>query len=387
MQSPITAPTYALDGVNLDAGDTFSSFAGEVCRASYKNSPYIEVVDRSKGLFRGPRTCHHRHLSPDCEFSLEPDGNGTKPIITTAALAHAHSGADLFAMTGMDSVRYGGKPLVLVNQLDVSSLGKPKEPSFEFFCRMMEGLGTVARKQKVVLLKGETAEMSVCVSSENPRAVTKYNWCGTMYSVFHENALITGKEATTGQVIIALYDGGLRANGGSSARKAFAKHYGEKWWGEDEAQKNINAAAVPSALYENFLANLNGWDDLEGGVPQPKIRIHGIAHITGGGIPSKFFGDFLKPRGLSAELDNLWDPPQIMQELASWRGVSGKECYEIWHGGQGALVVVDCADADFVIEQAKHFEVSAKKAGEITNSEHPTLKITSAFSGEELTWS
>ncbi|MDO8620003.1 MAG: AIR synthase-related protein, partial [bacterium] len=142
-----------------------------------------------------------------------------------------------------------------------------------------------------------------------------------------------------------------------------------------------------SDLYENFLANLNGWDDLKGGVPQPKIRIHSISHNTGGGIPSKFFGDFLKPRGLSAELDNLWDPPRIMQEFANWRGVSGKECYEIWHGGQGALVVVDSADAGFVIEHAKEFGVAAKKAGEITKSEHPTLKITSGFSGEELTWS
>ena len=77
----MTAPASAQDGVNLDAGDSFSRYAARVCQASYKNSRYIEVTDRSQGLFRGPRTCRHRHLALDCEFSLESDGNGTKPII------------------------------------------------------------------------------------------------------------------------------------------------------------------------------------------------------------------------------------------------------------------------------------------------------------------
>lgn len=382
----MTAPTYAADGVNLDAGDSFSSFAAKVCRASYGNSPYIKVTDRSQGLFRGPRTCRLAGLSPDCEFSLEPDGNGTKTVITTAARAHKDSGYDLFAMTGMDSVRYGGKPLVLVNQLDVASLGEPGSEPFRLYCEMMQGLGIVARRQDVVLLKGETAEMNVCVSSEDPSAATKYNWCGVMYSVFHENALITGADAAPGQIVIALRDAGLRANGGSSARKAFAIQFGQEWWNAPGAKEYIRKAAKPSALYEHFLTNLNGWDDLKDGVPWPKVKIHGIAHITGGGIPAKFFGDFLKPRGLSAKLDNLWQPPHIIWELAKWRGVSGREPYEIWHGGQGALIVVDERSVDVVLQLAQHWFVPATAAGVITKTEPPTLTITSQFDGSTLVW-
>lgn len=382
----MAAPTYAADGVNLDAGDHFSSFAAEVCRASYRNSPYIKVTDRSHGLFRGPRTCRHQGLSPECEWSLEPDGSGTKHIITTAALAHEHSGADLLAMTGMDSVRYGGKPLVLVNQLDVATLGKPGAESFQLYCKMMRGLGTLAKIHSIVLLKGETAEMGVCVASENPSASTKYNWCGVMYSVFHPNALITGADVAPGQAVIALGEHGLRANGGSSARKAFAMRFGAEWWNAPEAKEYIRKAAEPSALYEPFLTNFNGWDDLKNGVPQPKVKIHGIAHITGGGIPSKFFNDFLKPRGLSAELHSLWQPPDIMWDLASWRGVFGKEPYEIWHGGQGALVVVDERSADTVLQLAEYWSVPAKIAGVITKTEPPTLMIKSQFDGSTLVW-
>lgn len=387
MNTTLTAPAYVTDGVNLDAGDSFSSFAAKVCRSTYQNSPYITVIDRSNGQFRGPRTCRHKGLSPECEFSLEPDGNGTKPIITTAALAHEDSGCDLFEMTGMDSVRYGGKPLLLVNQLDVASLGEPGTKSFDLFCKMMLGLGRVAKRQNVVLLKGETAEMGVCVASENPAACTKYNWCGTMYSVFHKNALITGDEAAVGQVVIAFREYGLRANGGSSARKALAMRYGKEWWNVSEAEVAVRAAAEPSVLYENFLTNLNGWDDLRNGVPQPKIKIHGIAHITGGGIPSKFFGDFLKPRGLSAEFENLWEPPEIMKKFAEWREVSGKEPYEIWHGGQGVLAIVDARDALTVLAQAERYGHQARVAGRIISRKKPTLIIESEFGDGTLEWS
>lgn len=386
MQLESTAPTYAKDGVNLEAGESFSSFAARVCRTTYNSSPHIYVFDRSEGLFRGPRTCRHKGLAPECEFSLEPDGNGTKTIITTTALAHAKSGYDLLAMTGMDSVRYGGKPLILVNQLDVATLGKPGEQAFELFCQMMGGLGALAIEQKIVLLKGETAEMGVCVASENPTATTKFNWCATMYSVFHPSAFITGRYAASEQVVMALREHGLRANGGSSARRAFAMKYGREWWDNPEAKTDIEAAAMPSVLYERFLANLNGWDNLSNGVPQAKMTIHGIAHITGGGIPSKFFGDFLKPRGLSAILIDLWEPPEIMKKFADWRGVSGKEPYEIWHGGQGALVVVDKWNATTFCQIADTFGVQARPVGEITRSTTPTLMIKSKFDGATLVW-
>ena len=34
---------YAQDGVNINAGDEFSSFCGNVCKSTYANSPFVEV--------------------------------------------------------------------------------------------------------------------------------------------------------------------------------------------------------------------------------------------------------------------------------------------------------------------------------------------------------
>lgn len=46
---------YKQDGVDIDAGDFFSKFAGNIARSTYTNSPYVEVHDLSRGNFRGPR--------------------------------------------------------------------------------------------------------------------------------------------------------------------------------------------------------------------------------------------------------------------------------------------------------------------------------------------
>ncbi|MES2088255.1 MAG: hypothetical protein V4467_04680 [Patescibacteria group bacterium] len=381
-----TAPAYANDGVDLDAGDSFSTFAGRICRVSYENSPYVKVRDWSAGQFRGPRTFKLRGLSNDCELSLDPDGNGTKVGITSTAKTPLDSAADLFEMTAMDGVRYGGKPAVFVNQLDASSLGDEGTPKNEFFRDLLVGLGVVAAEQQVVLLKGETAEMGAFVSSEDPNALAKYLWCGTMLSIYHPQACINGSSLRPGQTVVALPEFGLRANGGSSARKAFAMRYGPDWYENYTAVDDIAAAAVPSTPYGNFLTDVNGWNSLEDGAPAPLIRVSAIAHITGGGIPSKFFSGLLKPLGLSAELSDLPEPPEIMRKLAQWRGVSGKEPYDIWHGGPGALVVLDEADVLEFVAAAKIFGIEAKPAGVITQPGTPSLSITSKFDGEKLVW-
>jgi len=49
----------------------------------------------------------------------------------------------------------------------------------------------------------------------------------------------------------------------------------------------------------------------------------------------------LRSQDLSAELFDLFTPPDIMLKCAKWREFSDEECYSTWNGGQGAIVVVD----------------------------------------------
>ena len=381
---------YAQDGVNIAEGDDFSSYVAEICRSTYNNSRFLQVKDLSRGHFRGPRGVRLVNLPDSCYLDVAPDGIGTKVIIINEALSQFTAGRDVLAMTVEDISRWGGLPLLFSNVYDVATLGHIGDPT-NMACRSaFMGLVEAANEQEIVLYKGETAELGVCVGSENPDAPTKFNWAGFALGVYDENKVINGDTLRPGQKVIALREHGFRANGGSSVRKALRLRFGDQWWKNPEASAAIRAAAEPSIIYSKFLAFLNGWFNPNF---RRDFRLHAIVHITGGGIPSKFGNDILFPRGLSANLDNLWYPPKIMSRCFMWRNLdpenplTQEEGYEIWHGGQGMLLVADDKDVKPIIQIAKDlYGIEARECGRITEEAEPTLKITSRFDGEVLTY-
>jgi phosphoribosylformylglycinamidine cyclo-ligase len=371
---------YTEDGVNIKEGDSVSKFATTICQSTYNNSPFVNVIDSSHGNFRGPRTFELKNLPEGTRHYLAPDGIGTKVVIIDSAKSYHSAAQDLFAMTCTDISRYGGLPLVFTSVLDVNTLGENDMTSVAFR-EMLIGLKKVAEENKMVCLNGETAELGSCVSSENTNAVTQFNWAGVAYGVFNPKRMVTGETLAVGQRIIALREDGFRSNGISSVRKALAIKFGDDWFNShnEECIKAVKAASQPSILYDNFLAVVNGWHGKE-----RYIKCHALAHVSGGGIPSKLFEDLLKPRELSANLDNLWAMPNIMEDCAHWRGMDDRELYQTWNGGQGLLAVVDDCDVSQFIEEAKAHRLQAKVCGEIIRHSRPHLSIISRINGEIL---
>ena len=373
---------YASDGVDVDEESLFSQYAASICKASYKNSLYIEVQDFSAGHFRGPRPFILKGLPKGVSIEASTDGIGTKGIIIDAAKTHEDTAYDIIAMTASDITRFGGLPLVFVNVLDAVSIGEVGDKVSETYKKVLRGLGKVAKKEKIVVLKGETAQMGVCLGSEITSSKTKINWSGTMIGAYHKDKMITGDTLKSGQVVIALKENGFRCNGISSLRKALALKFGKKWWNNPRARKSIKEAAAPSVLYDPLLTTLNGW--FKPGFKQ-EIKVHAIVHLSGGAIKEKFAKDILFARGLSANLNDLWEPPAIMRNCAAWRGLSDKEFYETWHGGQGMLLVIDEKDVKHCLRRAKQFSIKAKIAGRITKEKIPQVKIISKLTkGKEI---
>lgn len=245
----------------------------------------------------------------------------------------------------------------------------------------MKGLGDVAKKENLVVLKGETAQMGVSLGSEIIESQTKINWSGMMLGVYTKKKLITGATIKPGQVIIALKENGFRSNGISSVRKAFRKKFGDKWWAVKEAKDYIVQAATPSVLYDRYIATLHGWYNENF---KEEVKIHSIIHLSGGAIKEKLWKDILLPKKLSAEIKDLWEPPQIMKEVARWRGIDDEEFYETWNGGQGMLLVVDKKDAERTLKRAKQFGIQAKVSGVITKEKISKINLLSKLNYREV---
>ncbi len=378
---------YKDSGVDIEAGDAFSATAAQLSAETWRNSPYVQVEDWSSGSFRGPFVYDFVNLPPGCKRMPAADGIGTKQVLTTAAMTHRLSARDLVAMSAEDITRKGGLPQVFTNLLDVSSIGEIGSPTFNCFVSLIEGLRDVANSQGFVLIGGETAELGICVGSDIPDAITKYNWAGFMTGVTHRDVLITGEHMQVGDAIVGVRDCGLRSNGFSLVRKkAFPIRFGPEWWNNPNpaAKRAIRAAAEPSVLCSRFLAECNGWfsRDFVGRIP-----IAGIAHITGGGIAGKFGKDLLFKWGLSAELTDLFSPPTIMQECVEAAEVSDRECYEKLHGGQALLLVMKQQYVRDFIARAYNAGLRAQNCGKvIASGGEPSLVIDSKFRGEKLTY-
>jgi len=369
--------TYKEDGVNIEVGDDFSSAAGKMCKGTFNNSAFVKVADFAEGNFRGPRGFKLVNLPEDHYLEAAPDGVGTKVVLIDSAFSHRQAMQDVIAMTASDITRWGGKPLVFVNVLDVATLGEADSETNKLFKQMVYGLGKIAKDQEFVCFRGETAELGSCVGSDNDNALTKFNIAGFMVGAYLPDRMITGKTLKPGQVVVTLKENGFRSNGISSVRKAFKMQFGEDWWNNPDAQEPIRAAATPSVLYDKFLTRANGWND--GNIVNPLFKMHLVTHVSGGGIVDKFFGDMLKPLGLSAHLDNLFAPPQIMRCVSNWRNIPTKECYQTFNGGNGMIVVLDKIDVNDFIAVAKIYGIEAQACGEITKESEPTLSIRDKF--------
>src|SRR3990167_5079981 len=319
---------YSKDGVDVEEESLFSSFAGSICKASYKNSPFVEVHDLSGGNFRGPRPFSFKNLPKGYFVEASTDGIGTKGILHDAAKTHHLAAYDIVAMTASDITRFGGIPLVFVNVFDISSVGNEGDKVSDIYKSAISGLGDVAKQARIVLLKGETAQMGDAMGSEIADSKTKLNWSGTMIGAYHKDKMITGEKLAPGQVIIALKENGFRCNGISSVRKALKEKFGKEWWNNPDAQESIKLAAAPSVLYDKYVNTLHGWFDKDF---KPEIDIKAVVHLSGGALKEKLAKDILFPKKLSAELSDLWEPPEIMRKCAEWRHIADEEFYEVWN--------------------------------------------------------
>ena len=271
-------------------------------------------------------------------------------------------GHDLCAMVADDAICVGAEVISITNTVDVPFIHQSALND------LTKGLSEICQQEKIVIPGGEIAELS--------SALNGMVWNATAVGVVEKDHYLTGDKVVSGDVIIGLKGRVLRSNGTSLARKICEKHFGEDWhlaewkdgisWGE--------VLLTPSKLYHRLIL-----DTLLGGFKEtPRFDIHGIVHITGGGIPGNV--PRILPKGLGARFENLHSPHPALQDLKELENLEDKECYRTWHSGAALMVVVAKKDADEVIQvlNDKDPEVEAQIVGQINDTN--TIELISKYS-------
>jgi phosphoribosylformylglycinamidine cyclo-ligase len=370
-----------IQDVNIELGDDISRMLYEASKQTHENRPGLLVEFHES--FSGARAIPVGMI-PDPEntyMNLGFDGVGTKVEIAERMDDHSTVAFDLFAMVCDDAVVRGAEPIALGSILDVRQLDDT-EHTITAVRQLAQGYIAAAKAAGVVVVNGEVAELGNRIGGYGLPNNFNYNWGASVLWLAHKDRLLTGEQLRPGDALIGLDELGFRSNGITDVRKAMLEHYGPNW--QNEVVEELGRATLgqlvqrPSTIYSRFVNSLTGGFDTR---IEPEAEITGVAHITGGGQPSKL-GRMLEPSGLGAEIDDPIEPPAIMTHVQKLRGFSDRQAYGKWHMGPG--MVIATPDPEAVFEASANQGVNAQLIGHV--SDKPGILIKNCGAVQDTEW-
>jgi len=264
------------------------------------------------------------------------DGVGTKLKVAALTGIHDTVGIDLVAMSINDAVCCGAEPLFF---LDYVAMPKDDPPLLE---QIVEGIVRGCEESDCALLGGETAILPDVYGTED------YDLAGFCVAVVERDELIDGSTIAEGDVVIGVGSAGLHSNGYSLVRKIVFEIANLSVDQEiEELGTTVGRALLtPTRLYARPVVGLLNKmkEDGAGGA------VHGIAHITGGGLEENI--ERLLTSDLHVQLKkDSWDIPPIFPWLQKLGEVDEDEMYRVFNMGLGLAMIVSSETA----EKAKAF--------------------------------
>lgn len=363
--------TYTAAGVNLDFGDTAShALYSAASRTWEQRRDGLGNIIIPHDDFSGVRYIAVGALPADTVMGMGFDGVGTK-IEIAERMGIWHTVAfDLFAMVCDDAVVQGAEPVLLGTVLDVRTLSSEAASHVDTVVQLAEGYVAAATAARVAVINGEVAEYGGRISGYGPFNCT---WNAGVVWFAKQSRLLSGTAVRPGDAIVGLEETGCRSNGYSLLRQILHHKHGADWHTVSLGHTTLGELALqPSRLYTAAVV------DMLGGVHgEPQAVLHGVVHVTGGGIPGKL-GRLLRRVALGADITDPWPPGPLLYYLQEHGPVSDQEAYRVWNMGQGMLLITPQPEA--VIAVAKQHGMPAQIMGAVTPQPGIRLRSRGYFS-------
>jgi phosphoribosylformylglycinamidine cyclo-ligase len=261
------------------------------------------------------------------------DGVGTKLKVASLAGIHNTVGIDLVAMSVNDAICCGAEPLFF---LDYVVMSQDAPPLLE---QIVEGITAGCLKSDCALLGGETA----IHPGDYPAG--EYDLAGFCVGVVQRKDLIDGSAIAADDEVIGLASTGLHSNGFSLARKVVFEAAGLSVDDHvDELGQTVGQALLePTRLYARPVRNVLGHYRV-------KSVVHGIAHVTGGGLFENL--KRILPDGVRVVIDrDRWPVPPVFPWLQRLGQIDSSEMDRVFNMGIGMVLVVSPYYAESIRHQ------------------------------------
>ncbi|MBD2188737.1 phosphoribosylformylglycinamidine cyclo-ligase [Pseudanabaena mucicola] len=333
---------YRQAGVDIEAGRTFV----EKIRDSVARTHRLGVLG-DLGGFGGCFELPTGYRQPVLVSGT--DGVGTKLKIAQAANKHDTIGIDLVAMCVNDVLTSGAEPLFFLDYLATGKL----EP--DQLAEVVKGIADGCQMAGCALLGGETAEMPGFYG------VGEYDAAGFCVAIAEKSEMLNGTQVNIGDVVIGLASSGIHSNGYSLVRKIIETK-GYQW--SEKLSVPISAETQDLTLAEIFLTPTQIYVKPVLEALKADLGIHGLAHITGGGLPENLprcLGD-----GQAVRINrDSWQIPALFQWLASEGEVPETDMFNTFNMGIGMAIIVDPSKVDIAIANFQAQGFTTNRIGEV----------------------
>ena len=304
-----SAGEYAAAGVDLAGADAAKARIGTLV-AGTRTPLSVGAVGAFGGMVRVPAGMRKPTLV------LSTDGVGTKVLVALEAGRFDTVGEDLVNHSVNDILVHGARPIAFMDYIAGAGLG------VEQIAGLVEGIARGCRAHGMALAGGETAQMPGLYRPGT------YDLAGTIVGVVEEDEAVHGDAIVPGDVLLGYASTGLHTNGYTLARRIVFERM-KLALDDPLGATGRSVAEALLAIHRSYAAAVT-----------PILRqVHGLAHITGGGIPGNLVR--VLPAGSEAVVDpSSWELPPLFATLQQAGGISTDEMREVFNLGVGLIAVL-----------------------------------------------
>jgi len=286
------------------------------------------------------------------------DEVGTKLKVACTAGVHHTVGIDLVAMSINDLLCTGAEPLFF---LDYVALSHDDPERLEAIVR---GISDACVASDCALVGGETAILPDLYARGD------YDLAGFCVGVVERKRLIDGSQIQPDDVAIGIASSGFHSNGYSLVRKVVFEMAGLEL---DTSVSECDGKTVgeillePTQLYSRPIRSV---------LRHYRVKqvVHGIAHITGGGLAENLAR--IVPPSIQIQIDRgSWEIPAVFSWLQKLGSIEQAEMDRVFNMGVGMVLIVSPHFVDSIMHQLREHGMQSWKIGSATAADNESDRV------------
>jgi phosphoribosylformylglycinamidine cyclo-ligase len=344
---------YAAAGVDTGQADRGVAAIVEVLRA----------IEPGRASLAVPLPGHYAsvlRIAPNLGIALGTDSVGSKVIVAEQSGRFETIGIDCVAMNVNDLICVGAEPIAMLDYIAVESA----DPTL--LRSLAVGLRVGAEAAGIEIPGGEVCQIpEVLRGHPSPYG---FDLVGSAFGTVALDAIVDGSAVAPGDALIGLPASGVHSNGLTLARRALLEDGGLAL---DARPVELGGASVADALLEPTVIYVRAVLALL----RSGLAIHGLAHITGGGLCNLLrIGS-----GIGYSITEPLAVTPVFGLIARLGAVPVAEMWQVFNMGCGFVATVAAGDADRAAELLSSFHPGAAVIGSVTANagfvEVPSLGI------------